>query len=44
MNTLGSDFLIIGRGLYASSEPAKEAQRYLQAVIETGFFETKIQA
>jgi uridine monophosphate synthetase len=41
MKTLGSDFLIIGRGLYAAADPAQEAEKYLQAVRETGFFENE---
>ena len=39
MKTLGSDFLIIGRGLYAAADPAQEVEKYLAAVRETGFFE-----
>jgi orotidine-5'-phosphate decarboxylase len=39
MKTLCSDFLIIGRGLYSSSDPAQEAEKYLAAVRDTGFFE-----
>ncbi len=39
MNTLGSDFLIIGRGLYASADPALEADKYLKAVRNTGIFQ-----
>ena len=39
MKTLGSDFLIIGRGLYAANDPAQEAEKYLEAVRATGFFE-----
>jgi uridine monophosphate synthetase len=38
MNTLGSDFLIIGRGLYAAGNPAEEAEKYLKEVRETGIF------
>jgi len=41
MKTLGSDFLIIGRGLYAAADPAQEAKKYLEAVRETGFFKTE---
>jgi len=42
MKTLGSDFLIIGRGLYAAADPAQEAEKYLGAVRATGFFETEV--
>ena len=43
MQQLRSDFLIIGRGLYAAADPAREAEKYLQAVRETGFFQQTIQ-
>lgn len=42
MKTLASDFLIIGRGLYAAADPAQEAEKYLSAVRATGFFQTEV--
>jgi uridine monophosphate synthetase len=38
LKELGADFIIIGRGLYSSSNPGSEVEKYLQAVRNSGKF------
>jgi uridine monophosphate synthetase len=39
ISELGSDFLIIGRGLYQSEDPVGELEKYLISIRETGLFD-----